>query len=137
MIRRPPRSTRTDTLFPYTTLFRSDRHHPASAQGRKRSANHRLSYPRFALRLHSSLHSVAIGQGSGHFADQVRNPQAALKRSDFRAILGPEVSFSELAWPPVASFCRSIKRPECVRRHSPVRGIWQAERKSVVEGTGV
>src|SRR3546814_7320502 len=26
MIRRPPRSTRTDTLFPYTTLFRS---HPA------------------------------------------------------------------------------------------------------------
>src|SRR3546814_2045787 len=27
MIRRPPRSTRTDTLFPYTTLFRSDRDH--------------------------------------------------------------------------------------------------------------
>src|SRR3546814_14962071 len=26
MIRRPPRSTRTDTLFPYTTLFRS--HYP-------------------------------------------------------------------------------------------------------------
>src|SRR3546814_8537707 len=31
MIRRPPRSTRTDTLFPYTTLFRSLR-----AQGRRR-----------------------------------------------------------------------------------------------------
>src|SRR3546814_3954927 len=30
MIRRPPRSTRTDTLFPYTTLFRS---HQASADG--------------------------------------------------------------------------------------------------------
>src|SRR3546814_19518330 len=26
MIRRPPRSTRTDTLFPYTTLFRSQPH---------------------------------------------------------------------------------------------------------------
>src|SRR3546814_8439926 len=26
MIRRPPRSTRTDTLFPYTTLFRSGGH---------------------------------------------------------------------------------------------------------------
>src|SRR3546814_8994983 len=26
MIRRPPRSTRTDTLFPYTTLFRSRLH---------------------------------------------------------------------------------------------------------------
>src|SRR3546814_2687947 len=30
MIRRPPRSTRTDTLFPYTTLFRS----PHAQQGR-------------------------------------------------------------------------------------------------------
>src|SRR3546814_5942012 len=29
MIRRPPRSTRTDTLFPYTTLFRSLHHLPA------------------------------------------------------------------------------------------------------------
>src|SRR3546814_13411816 len=28
MIRRPPRSTRTDTLFPYTTLFRSGRPRP-------------------------------------------------------------------------------------------------------------
>src|SRR3546814_19802268 len=28
MIRRPPRSTRTDTLFPFTTLFRSQRFHP-------------------------------------------------------------------------------------------------------------
>src|SRR3546814_1416152 len=27
MIRRPPRSTRTDTLFPYTTLFRSNKLH--------------------------------------------------------------------------------------------------------------
>src|SRR3546814_4427317 len=33
MIRRPPRSTRTDTLFPYTTLFRSpvSRHHAGAA----------------------------------------------------------------------------------------------------------
>src|SRR3546814_11354584 len=30
MIRRPPRSTRTDTLFPYPTLFRSERGHPAA-----------------------------------------------------------------------------------------------------------
>src|SRR3546814_20850988 len=29
MIRRPPRSTRTDTLFPYTTLFRSHAFPPA------------------------------------------------------------------------------------------------------------
>src|SRR3546814_3978393 len=31
MIRRPPRSTRTDTLFPYPTLFRS--HRPRHARG--------------------------------------------------------------------------------------------------------
>src|SRR3546814_13173580 len=31
MIRRPPRSTRTDTLFPYTTLFRSQARMPFSA----------------------------------------------------------------------------------------------------------
>src|SRR3546814_1322393 len=31
MIRRPPRSTRTDTRFPYTTLFRSDPYAPARA----------------------------------------------------------------------------------------------------------
>src|SRR3546814_6439841 len=36
MIRRPPRSTRTDTLFPYTTLFRSVR-------ARRHTALHRAS----------------------------------------------------------------------------------------------
>src|SRR3546814_3269287 len=34
MIRRPPRSTRTDTLFPYTTLFRSDSSVAASSMRR-------------------------------------------------------------------------------------------------------
>src|SRR3546814_19022098 len=42
MIRRPPRSTRTDTLCPYTTLFRShrgrpgERQHPQSRRARAR-----------------------------------------------------------------------------------------------------
>src|SRR3546814_6238275 len=34
MIRRPPRSTRTDTLFPYTTLFRSARERRVGAARR-------------------------------------------------------------------------------------------------------
>src|SRR3546814_5300508 len=42
MIRRPPRSTRTDTLFPYTTLFRSARH---------RSMDRWLEHGRFAPEL--------------------------------------------------------------------------------------
>src|SRR3546814_11072087 len=33
MIRRPPRSTRTDTLFPYTTLFRSEGHRRRLREG--------------------------------------------------------------------------------------------------------
>src|SRR3546814_3692300 len=37
MIRRPPRSTRTDTLFPYTTLFRSSR------RRRSKAGRHRLT----------------------------------------------------------------------------------------------
>src|SRR3546814_6795531 len=44
MIRRPPRSTRTDTLFPYTTLFRSARSRPAPA--RHRSARAAAPAPR-------------------------------------------------------------------------------------------
>src|SRR3546814_1417616 len=37
MIRRPPRSTRTDTLFPYTTLFRSRVQHPRAGQSGARA----------------------------------------------------------------------------------------------------
>src|SRR3546814_2355913 len=37
MIRRPPRSTRTDTLFPYTTLFRSRRKEGFSAMAERAS----------------------------------------------------------------------------------------------------
>src|SRR3546814_1243056 len=48
MIRRPPRSTRTDTLFPYTTLFRSTR----SGRTRRRPLPPRLPRrsPRSPLR---------------------------------------------------------------------------------------
>src|SRR3546814_17934177 len=46
MIRRPPRATRTDTLFPYTTLFRSPRPGKlpviAHRQDRARAERHRL-----------------------------------------------------------------------------------------------
>src|SRR3546814_4301883 len=51
MLRRPPRSTRTDSLFPYTTLFRSaqDRHALAS-EGSARPAYRRrhARHPRYS-----------------------------------------------------------------------------------------
>src|SRR3546814_14452593 len=74
MIRRPPRSTRTDTLFPYTTLFRSPRRHRpggpaegAGAAGRAReprSEEHtselqslmRISYAVFCLKKKKNKH---------------------------------------------------------------------------------
>src|SRR3546814_13278711 len=40
MIRRPPRSTRTDTLFPYTTLFRSCSGEVGGSAGTGRRAHH-------------------------------------------------------------------------------------------------
>src|SRR3546814_15983294 len=57
MIRRPPRSTRTDTLFPYTTLFRSppDRVDRAAREGLRDGApalRHRLLGGRHAPRRH-------------------------------------------------------------------------------------
>src|SRR3546814_14195973 len=76
MIRRPPRSTRTDTLFPYTTLFRSIRSACCSAPwtccastASKRSEEHtselqslmRTSYAVFCLKKKKyELGSVAI-----------------------------------------------------------------------------
>src|SRR3546814_13566078 len=45
MIRRPPRSTRTDTLFPYTTLFRSDVKSAIQAQNAQVSAGQLGSQP--------------------------------------------------------------------------------------------
>src|SRR3546814_10919557 len=40
MIRRPPRSTRTDTLFPYTTLFRSSSSSPCWGKGDGQTDTH-------------------------------------------------------------------------------------------------
>src|SRR3546814_9633393 len=42
MIRRPPRSTRTDTLFPYTTLFRSGRNRNTALALFRRLVNIRI-----------------------------------------------------------------------------------------------
>src|SRR3546814_19460063 len=50
MIRRPPRSTRTDTLFPYTTLFRSQK-----AYGNKDQADYLDWLMDFARLVHAKL----------------------------------------------------------------------------------
>src|SRR3546814_16568060 len=59
MIRRPPRATRTDTLFPYTTLFRSeveagveDREGARCAEHTERLAERRLHRSGDAVEVH-------------------------------------------------------------------------------------
>src|SRR3546814_18195267 len=44
MIRRPPRSTRTDTLFPYTTLFRSVKAAESTNGDKVIAASHKITY---------------------------------------------------------------------------------------------
>src|SRR3546814_8907139 len=64
MIRRPPRSTRTDTLFPYTTLFRSQ-----AEQGRRKAeatlVSERAAVERRAARI-ADLEESLKAAGSQH-----------------------------------------------------------------------
>src|SRR3546814_10454766 len=60
MIRRPPRSTRTDTLFPYTTLFRS-----LAGKGRRQQER---------------LHGRAVHPAGGQ--DRARRRHAVRERSE-------------------------------------------------------
>src|SRR3546814_11709184 len=73
MIRRPPRSTRTDTLFPYTTLFRS------------RNRSHDRAAPDYAGVRDKGQHPVGGRNANRHQADalpgitdaQPREPRCA------------------------------------------------------------
>src|SRR3546814_9043912 len=84
MIRRPPRSTRTDTLFPYTTLFRSGVEAELRAQGS------RMRVIR-CLRLDHFLKSV--GATDDVRAEQIPKPADFIEDSvcvrAFRGMLDP------------------------------------------------
>src|SRR3546814_11645070 len=62
MIRRPPRSTRTDTLFPYTTLFRSHAVVPEARAypSRSKSCTYEI---RMMLRTHQVRQLKRSGEG--------------------------------------------------------------------------
>src|SRR3546814_2454799 len=80
MIRRPPRSTRTDTLFPYTTLFRSDQVAAVNAIGEigfEFPREKERLYPQLTLAAHVLGFTNAEGQGvtgvEGAFEDRLTN----------------------------------------------------------------
>src|SRR3546814_4622071 len=83
MIRRPPGSTRTDTLFPYTTLFRSRLDElTARLHGAQHSvlARHRqrLAHRQTQLRAHAPTQKLAR---DGHRLDQLQSrAREALRR---------------------------------------------------------
>src|SRR3546814_13931435 len=66
MIRRPPRSTRTDTLFPYTTLFRSFTH------GKRKEMRRSVIYPLMLQLLRKMEWRTDMG------ADLLHDPSRAL-----------------------------------------------------------
>src|SRR3546814_3131777 len=71
MIRRPPRSTRTDTLFPYTPLFRSARHRRAAGARRLRGARRPVRHGIFF-----GLRRTGHGCGAGDAAtDRARSEE--------------------------------------------------------------
>src|SRR3546814_17077520 len=78
MIRRPPRSTRTDTLFPYTTLFRSA-HAGGNAERAARQLRHVVEDLALALHFSSFLRRGAdrpidnMAAGGAHI-NRVRRP---------------------------------------------------------------
>src|SRR3546814_5793361 len=92
MIRRPPRSTRTDTLFPYTTLFRSPHEHARlrrkqdnclrnpAASDRTAGSSHPIIDNRAAAAAPQSASSsrrnaVHSGGGSVRFAGGIADPR--------------------------------------------------------------
>src|SRR3546814_8353751 len=89
MIRRPPRSTRTDTLFPYTTLFRSQDQEVAHIQPGLR--HHRVPVGRAAR--HGLAHAAGrravagCGQVRGRRAEEVQGRRSEEHTSELQSLM--------------------------------------------------
>src|SRR3546814_442444 len=84
MIRRPPRSTRPDTLFPYTTLFRSDRGQPDLLQeGQRRDQRLELVAQHRAADLdHGEARRIELREALEVLADLLRAAHARKQADD-------------------------------------------------------
>src|SRR3546814_5697059 len=85
MIRRPPRSTRTDTLFPYTTLFRSARRIRTRKGPRRQDLrrDHRL---RLQLRWRPR-HASESGNDGRHDAARARRRRSEEHTSELQSLM--------------------------------------------------
>src|SRR3546814_20556134 len=79
MIRRPPRSTLSDTLFPYTTLFRSERKNASCAWDIVQPARHALHRSPFLVHLHDeTLEQARLRRMAGEHRLAVAKPVATV-----------------------------------------------------------
>src|SRR3546814_7161106 len=92
MIRRPPRSTRTDTLFPYTTLFRSAppaARRPDARARRRAGRDPAAAGPRRARDARCSRGARQQPAGpSGAFTDALARSAPARLAGDARSVHG-------------------------------------------------
>src|SRR3546814_20667582 len=101
MIRRPPRSTRTDTLFPYTTLFRSGHDGRKQRQldrreRRRGEARYAGDHSRSGNQMNDALISLrgvtkTFGEGPTAFR-ALKGIDLDIARGDFVAVMGPSGS---------------------------------------------
>src|SRR3546814_4103940 len=84
MIRRPPRSTRTDTLFPYTTLFRSRVRPRLLAGGRFQLLGPQRDHPREALR--RALRAAGVA-GPRALRRRVPQPRSEEHTSELQSLM--------------------------------------------------
>src|SRR3546814_8801410 len=98
MIRRPPRSTRTDTLLPYTTLFRS--HQPRERMIRLRNQWVQID-PRGWNAEMDLVVTVGLGVGSKMEqlakADSILTTLAEVIQSPFTQLVGPEQAYHAIS----------------------------------------
>src|SRR3546814_13710339 len=78
MIRRPPRSTRTDTLFPYTTLFRSF-HTAGAPPSRGRASRPRSGWIKNSRKEPRKIVTVNNGRAETRFGRTVPRATLAVK----------------------------------------------------------
>src|SRR3546814_3425022 len=110
MIRRPPRSTRTDTFFPYTTLFRShlreadidedlaERHEQPDHHRRDRRADHRTEPAEHDDE--ESRHDIALadigGDRSQHGQHHAADPGDASAQPEDEGVYQPRIDSHRL-----------------------------------------
>src|SRR3546814_14217893 len=90
MLRRPPRSTRTDTLFPYTTLFRSEATGAVGGEARRQLHDLREDDPRGDVVARQELSGAHAQRGAierGHAGEGPALGEAPEQLVDLLAVL--------------------------------------------------